>query len=75
MKDEMKLRVIVYVDYLLEKGWGETAWRIELNNLRSKYIFKDISPLEFKRDVKWLGDIRKLDQLKSGVKLKIKSVL
>lgn len=71
MKDEMKKKVIVYIDYLNEKGWNETAWRIELNNLRSKYIFKDISPVEFRKDIKWLSDLRQLDQLRDGVKVNI----
>jgi hypothetical protein len=75
MNDEMKKKVIVYIDYLLEKGWNETAFRIDLNNLRSKYIFKDISLNEFKKDINWLGDLRRLDQLRNGVKLKMKSIL
>jgi hypothetical protein len=75
MKDEMKKKVIAYIDYLNGKGWNQTAWRIELNNLRSKYIYKDISPQEFRKDVKWLGEFRKLDQLRDGVKINIVSKL
>jgi len=75
MKDEMKQKVIAYIDYLNEKGWNETAWRVELNNLRSKYIFKDISPEEFRKDIKWLSDLRQLDQLRNGVKINIVSKL
>lgn len=71
MNDEMKKKVIVYIDYLNEKGWNQTAWRIELNNLRSKYIFKDISLEEFRKDIKWLSDLRQLDQLRDGVKINI----
>lgn len=69
MKDEMKIKVIAYIDYLNEKGWNQSAWRIELNDLRNKYVFKDISLEEFKKDVKWLSDLRQLDQLRDGVKI------
>jgi hypothetical protein len=75
MKDEMKKKVIVYIDYLNERGWNQTAWRIELNNLRSKYVFKDISLEEFRKDIKWLSDLRQLDQLRDGVKVNIVSKL
>jgi hypothetical protein len=75
MKDEMKKKVIVYIDYLIERGWNQTAWRIELNNLRNKYVFKDISLEEFRKDIKWLSDLRQLDQLRDGVKVNIVSKL
>lgn len=71
MKDEMKKKVIVYIDYLIERGWNQSAWRVELNDLRNKYVFKDISLEEFRKDIKWLSDLRQLDQLRDGVKVNI----
>ena len=64
MKDEMKKKVIDYIDYLNERGWNQTVCRIELNNLRSKYVFKDISLEEFRKDIKWLSNLRQLEKSK-----------
>lgn len=68
MKEEIKLKVIRYIDYLLDKGWSETTFRLDLRNLRNKYIYKDISLEEFTKDAKWLSDMRKLDKAIKKIK-------
>ena len=60
MDEKIKLRVIVYIDYLKEKYGEMTPWRIEINSMRSKYIFKDISIAELQRDIKWLKNIKNI---------------
>jgi hypothetical protein len=68
MNDEMKKRVIDLIDYFLETGWSHTAYRLELKNMRSKYIYKDISPNQFRDDIKWLKCLRDINTLNGNKK-------
>ena len=39
---------------------GGSIWWYELRRLKMKYIYKDISVLELKRDIFWLRDVNKI---------------
>lgn len=52
VSEKLKLRVIWKIDQIQSK-WPE--WRTkDLNTMRSKYIYKDISLDDFKKDIVWL---------------------
>lgn len=52
VSEKLKLRVIWKIDQIQTK-WPE--WRTrDLNTLRSKYIYKDISLDDLKKDIVWL---------------------
>ena len=57
--DETKLKVIFTISNL-KKNFIGTIYASELRGLRRKYIYKDISLDELKRDVNWLNDLRKI---------------
>jgi hypothetical protein len=57
--DETKLKVIFTISNL-KKNFIGTIYASELRGLRRKYIYKDISFDELKRDVNWLNDLRKI---------------
>jgi hypothetical protein len=59
MKEEEKLKVIWAIDKAIDKLRG-TAYYKDLNMLRKKYIYKDISPDEFTKDVKYLRTIKRI---------------
>lgn len=39
---------------------GGSIWWYELRRLKMKYIYKDISVAEMKRDITWLKDVNKI---------------
>jgi predicted transcriptional regulator len=57
--DETKLKVIFTISNL-KKNFIGTIYASELRGLRRKYIYKDISFDELKRDVNWLNDLIKI---------------
>ena len=57
--DKIKLKVITYIDGLQPKLKG-TIYHNELNSLRKKYIYKDISLDELKTDVGYLKQIKRI---------------
>ena len=63
--DETKLKVIFTISNL-KKNFIGTIYASELRGLRRKYIYKDISFDELKRDVNWLNDLRKIKNYKKA---------
>lgn len=57
MKDEKKLRVIFWIDKWSPIVKGSFCYK-DLQQLRSKYIYKDISPDEYKRDIQTLKRVK-----------------
>lgn len=52
VSEKLKLKVIWKIDQIQSK-WPK--WRTrDLNTMRSKYIYKDISLDDFKKDIVWL---------------------
>lgn len=56
INDKLKLKVIWKTEECLEKLKG-TAYERELNSLKRKYIYKDISGSEFVDDLIYLKNI------------------
>jgi hypothetical protein len=59
VNDSHKLRIIFLIDILLSV-FNNTAWTPELKMLRKKYIYKDISYDELKKDYKFIKDIAEI---------------
>jgi hypothetical protein len=57
--ENWKLWIIDFIDYITEKLFHEN-YKVELNVLRSKYIFKDISEDIFLNDLKRLKQIKEV---------------
>lgn len=59
MEDLEKLKVIWAIDTAIDKLRG-TAYYKDLNMLRKKYIYKDISPTELEKDKNYLRMIKRI---------------
>lgn len=59
VNEELKLKMIFMCDKLKKKCPG-TIYSNELRALRTKYIYKDINFSEFKRDVEWINNLKKI---------------
>lgn len=59
VKDNHKQKLINQIDNLKEHLFKSIHDR-DLNNLRKKYIYKDISLGEFIKDVNYLKELKKL---------------
>lgn len=59
MEDLEKLKVIWAIDKAIDKLRG-TAYYKDLNMLRKKYIYKDISPTELEKDKNYLKMIKRI---------------
>lgn len=59
MEDLEKLKVIWAIDTAIDKLRG-TAYYKDLNMLRKKYIYKDISPTELEKDKNYLKMIKRI---------------
>jgi NADPH-dependent 7-cyano-7-deazaguanine reductase QueF len=64
MKNEWKMWVIDFIDYISEKLYHED-YKKELNSIRNKYIFKDISHKDFITDIKRLKQIKEVCEYKT----------
>lgn len=64
INENWKLWVIDFVDYLTQKLYHE-EYKRELNSIRSKYIFKDISEKDFLIDIKRLKQIKEVCEYKT----------
>jgi NADPH-dependent 7-cyano-7-deazaguanine reductase QueF len=64
MKNEWKMWVIDFIDYISEKLYHED-YKKELNSIRNKYIFKDISHQDFITDIKRLKQIKEVCEYKT----------
>lgn len=59
--DKMKMKVILYIDSMTKNFTG-TIYSSELRGVRNRYIYKDISLEELKRDVVLLKEYKKLSK-------------
>lgn len=61
VKEKNKQELINFIDDLKDTFFDKLykSQKIELNNIRNKYIYKDISTIEFIEDAKFL---KKLDE-------------
>jgi hypothetical protein len=57
---EKKVQLIGFIDFYSTKFVKKSLMTRELNQLRNKYIYKDISLDEFKKDKKYLKDIKEI---------------
>jgi hypothetical protein len=57
--DKTKMKVIIFIDKIKPK-LENTLYHKELIDLRKKYIYKDISQEELKRDVTYLKTIKRI---------------
>lgn len=57
--DGQKLQVINFIDKF-EPNFKNTTYHRDLKMMRLKYIFKDISQLELKKDVNYLRSIKQI---------------
>ena len=64
INESWKLWIIDFVDYITDKLFHE-EYKRELNSIRSKYIFKDISEEVFLKDMKRLKQIREVCEYKT----------
>lgn len=64
MKNEWKSLVIDFIDYITDKLFHE-EYKRELNSIRNKYIFKDISHYDFLSDIKRLKEIKEVCEYKT----------
>lgn len=64
INESWKLWMIDFVDYITDKLFHE-EYKRELNSIRSKYIFKDISEEVFLKDMKRLKQIKEVCEYKT----------
>lgn len=57
--EEEKIKIIWAIDTAIDKLRG-TAYYKDLNSLRKKYIYKDISPVELEKDKNYLTMITRI---------------
>lgn len=60
--DKIKMKVVCYIDEMAPKFTG-TIYSSELRGIRTRYIYKDISLEELKRDVPKLKEYKKLSKI------------
>ena len=59
--DKTKMKVIIFIDKVRPK-LEHTIYNNELLSLRKKYIYKDICREEFRKDITYLKDIKRIIQ-------------
>ena len=57
---EKKVQLIGFIDFYSTKFVKKSLFTKELNQLRNKYIYKDISLDEFNKDKKYLKDVKEI---------------
>ena len=57
---EKKVQLICFIDFYSTKFVKKSLFTKELNQLRNKYIYKDISLDEFNKDKKYLKDVKEI---------------
>jgi hypothetical protein len=57
--DKRKIKIIWFID-LLEDRFIGSIYSDELKMMRLKYIYKDISEVDLKKDVEWLKNLKKI---------------
>ena len=60
--NENKVKMIGYIDFLDKHFNYRSIWHRELNQMRNKYIYKDISVDEFNKDRDYLRNVRQIVQ-------------
>jgi hypothetical protein len=57
---EKKVQLIGFIDFYSSRFVKKSLMTRELNQLRNKYIYKDISLDEFKKDKEYLKNVKEL---------------
>jgi hypothetical protein len=57
--DKRKIKIIWFID-LLEDRFKDSVYSGELKMMRLRYIYKDISEVDLKKDVEWLKNLKKI---------------
>jgi hypothetical protein len=57
---EKKVQLIGFIDFYSSKFVKKSLIVKELNQMRNKYIYKDICLDEFKKDKKYLKDVKEI---------------
>jgi hypothetical protein len=60
VEDKVKVKVISFIDYMDDKISKRTMFHRELNNMRRRYIYKDISKHELESDIKYLKEVKEI---------------
>jgi hypothetical protein len=57
---EKKIQLIGFIDFYSSRFVKKSLFTKELNQMRNKYIYKDISLDEFKKDKEYLKNVKEL---------------
>lgn len=60
VKDEVKIEVISFINYMEDKVAKRSQFFRELKSMKARYIYKDICSGELKNDITYLKNLKEI---------------